>query len=141
MWTNIALKPYQRGFSLLEILVALSILSMTLGVLYQATSGATRNVRNDERYVFGVELARSLLVEYGQVPLEGGSWEGETDGGFFWKVNAAPVENPLEILLPGTIQSIDIEVAWNDGLRERKFELSSVVEGVRTRGFQDEIIP
>ena len=75
MWTNIARKPYQRGFSLLEILVALSILSMALGVLYQATSGATRNVRNDERYVFGVELARSLLVEYAQVPSEGGSWE------------------------------------------------------------------
>ena len=141
MRTNIALKPYQWGFSLLEILVALSILSMALGVLYQATSGATRNVRNDERYVFGVELARSLLVEYGQVPSEGGSWEGETDGDFFWKVTAVPVEIPVEILLPGTIQSIDIVVGWNDGLRERKFELSSVVEGLRTRGFQDEIIP
>ena len=141
MWTNIARQPYQRGFSLLEILVALSILSMSLGALYQATSGATRNVRNDERYVFGVELARSLLVEYGQVPSEGGSWAGETDGGFFWKVNAAPVELPLEILLPGTIQSIDIEVGWNDGLRERKFELSSVVEGLPTLRSQDEIIP
>ena len=141
MWTDSALKPYQRGFSLLEILVALSILSMTLGALYQATSGATRNVRNDERYVFGVELARSLLVEYGQVPSEGGSWAGETEGGFFWKVNASPVEISVEVLLPGTIQAIDIEVAWNDGLRERKFELSSVVEGLPTRGFQDEIIP
>ena len=107
MWTNIARKQYQRGFSLLEILVALSILSMSLGALYQATSGATRNVRNDERYVFGVELARSLLVEYGQVPSEGGSWAGETDGGFSWRVNAAPVDIPAEILLPGTIQSID----------------------------------
>ena len=63
------------------------------------------------------------------------------DGGFTWRVNAAPVDIPVEILLPGTIQSIDIEVGWNDGLRERKFELSSVVEGLRTRTLQDEIIP
>ena len=141
MWTNITSKPYHRGFSLLEMLVALSILAMTLGVLYQTTSGATRNVRTDERYVFGVELARSLLVEYGQVPLEGGSWKGETDGGFFWKVEASPIEIPLEILFSGALQKVDIEVGWSDGRRERKFELSSIVEGLPSRRFQEEIIP
>ena len=141
MWTNFPSKIRHCGFSLLEMLVALSILSMTLGVLYQAVSGATRNVRTDERYVFSVEPARSLLVEYGQVPTEGGSWKGETEGGFSWKVAASPIDIPFDILFPGAIQSIDIEVGWIDGRRERKFELSSVVEGVRTRTFQEEIIP
>ena len=51
-----------RGFSLLEMLVAMSILAMSLGALYQAVSGATRNVRSDERYAYAIELARSLIA-------------------------------------------------------------------------------
>ena len=51
-----------KGFSLLEMVVAISILGLTLGALYQAVSGATRNVRTDEKYAYGVELARSLLA-------------------------------------------------------------------------------
>jgi len=42
----------QKGFSLLEAMVAISILGIALGGLYSAASGATRNVRADERYAF-----------------------------------------------------------------------------------------
>ena len=48
------------GFSLLEMIVAMAILGLALGALYQAASGATRNVRSDEKYAYGVELARTL---------------------------------------------------------------------------------
>ena len=64
-------------------------------------------------------------------------------GSFCKKHNLILVSDEIhnDILFPGAIQSIDIEVGWIDGRRERKFELSSVVEGVRTRTFQEEIIP
>ena len=48
-------------FLLLEAMVAISILGIALGGLYSAASGATRNVRADERYAFAVELGRSLM--------------------------------------------------------------------------------
>ena len=70
----------QGGFSLLEMMVAIAILALSLGALYQATSGATRNVRGDEKYAFGVELAQSLLANYAVVPLGGISKQGETAG-------------------------------------------------------------
>ena len=130
-----------QGFSLLEMLVALAILSMTLVALYQAISGATRSVRTDERYVFGVELARSLLVDYGSVSHQGGSWEGETEGGFVWTVEASPVDIPPEILFPGALQKIEIAVAWTDGSRSGNFDLSSVVEGLPPTLAQGEVIP
>ena len=48
--------------------MAISILALALGALYQAAGGATRNVRVDEKYAYGVELARSLLANNGSVP-------------------------------------------------------------------------
>ena len=77
-----------RGFSLLEMLVAIAILSVSLGALYQAATGATRNVRTAERYAYGVELARSLLAQNAQVPASGVGDAGETDSGYRWEVNS-----------------------------------------------------
>ena len=116
----------QGGFSLLEMLVALSILGLTLGALYQATSGATRNVRVDERYAFGVELARSLLADNQVVPLTGMSASGATEGGFEWRVDSAR--------RPGRgapLHDIEVGVSWIDGDTRREVVLNSVVEGAR----------
>ncbi len=63
-------------------MVAISILGIALGGLYSAASGATRNVRADERYAFAVELGRSLLADNIQVPKSGLSNNGVTAGGF-----------------------------------------------------------
>ena len=47
----------QRGFSLVEMLVAMVILSLSLGVLYQAAAGAIRNARVSGEYTEAVILA------------------------------------------------------------------------------------
>ena len=67
------------GFSLLEMLVAISILALALGALYQAAAGATRNVRIDEKYAYSVELARSLLAEHARVPAAGAAYINAVD--------------------------------------------------------------
>ena len=64
-------KSRSGGFSLLEMLVAVTILGLALGALYQAASGATRNVRTAERYAYAVELASSLLANNAIVPASG----------------------------------------------------------------------
>ena len=51
----------QRGFSLVEMLAALSILGLALGALYQAASGATRNARVAAEYAIATTLAESEL--------------------------------------------------------------------------------
>jgi general secretion pathway protein I len=118
------------GFSLLEMMVAMTILSISLGVMYQAVSGATRNVRADERYAFGVELARSLLADNSKVPRAGVSKRGETAGGYRWTVISSPISSPMKRMKDGTLQDIEVTVAWNDGDRVREFKLGSVVEGI-----------
>lgn len=118
------------GFSLLEMMVAITILSLSLGVMYQAVSGATRNVRADEKYAFGVELARSLLAENAKVSRAGISKRGETAGGYRWSVLSTPIESPSNKLKQGSLQDIEVTVAWNDGPKVREYMLGSVVEGI-----------
>jgi len=120
----------QKGFSLLEAMVAISILGIALGGLYSAASGATRNVRADERYAFAVELGRSLLADNVQVPRAGINDNGVTAGGFKWSVSTRPAPLGRSGLDQGALQEIEIIVSWADGLRDRRIQLDSIVEGL-----------
>ena len=120
-------KSSGEGFSLLEMLVALAILGLTLGALYRGAAGATRNVGADEKYAYGVELARSVLASHGRVPAAGVNEGGETDGEYRWYARSSPV------LIPGqdaaaALHEIEVGVNWADGRRRRAVVLHSVVE-------------
>ena len=121
----------EAGFSLLEMVVAISILAFALAALYQATSGATRNVRTDEKYAYGVELARSLLADNGAIPASGVNKRGETAGGFRWRVATRPINVDRSSLPRGSLHNIEVAVAWDDGRKQREVILHSVVEGMR----------
>ena len=116
------------GFSLLEMVVAISILAFALGTLYQAAGGATRNVRVDEKYAYGVELARSLLADNGSVPASGVNATGEADGGFDWYVTTVPIAIGRGSTVP-VLHEIEVGVSWSDGGKRREVVLNSIVEG------------
>ncbi len=125
------MRPSNQGFSLIEMLVAITILAFSLAALYQAAGGATRNVRVDEKYSFAYLLAESLLSEHAIVDLVGISRQGETKGGFKWTV----VSQPIKGLLPkgleeGSLQQIEVSVSWGEK-GGRSVQLSSVVAGVQ----------
>ncbi len=122
-------REHSSGFSLLEMVVAIAILAVSLGTLYQAVSGATRNVRTDEKYAYGVELARSLLASNAMVPVSGLNEQGETEGEFKWEVTAVPAPGVGNKLPPGVLQAIEVSVNWQDGSKRREVRLHSIVEG------------
>ena len=116
------------------MLVAIAILAMSLAAMYQVAGGATRTVSVDEKMVYGVELARSLLAVNQVVPVEGLSETGETEGDFRWELRAEPIPLPDELpLSEGQLQRISVAVRWSDGDRERAVELESVVAGREER--------
>lgn len=120
-----------RGFSLLEMVVAVAILGISLGALYQAAGGATRTVTIDEKTVYAVELARSVLASHAMVPLAGLDETGETEGGFEWSAVASPIQlEEQSPLAAGMLQHISVVVRWVDSGRDREIVLESVVAGM-----------
>lgn len=122
-----------RGFSLLEMLVAMAVLGFSLGALYQAVAGASRNVHLDEQYTYASVLAESLLANYQVVPIEGMQENGETEGGYAWQVVAQPNSGDYpENMALGSLQNIEVRVSWHDGEKERQFQLESIVLGAES---------
>lgn len=121
-----------KGFSLIEMLVALVVLSLSLGVLYQAAAGATRNVRVAAEYTEAVMLAESKLVEHSYITEEGYSASGEF-GEYSWSVSSWPavyenVTAPEQMpLLPRPLQYLEVIVSWAGGSDTRSLDLLTVV--------------
>ena len=121
-----------KGFSLVEMLVALVVLSLSLGVLYRAAVGATRNVRVAAEYTEAVMLAESKLAEHSNITEESYSASGEF-GEYSWSVNSwpAPYENmnasDVIPLLPQPLQYLEVVVSWPGSTDTRSLDLLTVV--------------
>jgi general secretion pathway protein I len=121
-----------RGFSLIEMLVALVVLSLSLSVLYQAAMGATRNVRVASEYTDAVMLAESMLAEHSHVTEENFSVTGRY-AQFDWQVSSWParVEDGLDPeqrpVAPRALQYLEVVVSWPGRSAPRNLNLLTVV--------------
>ena len=120
-----------RGFSLLEMLVALVILSLSLGSLYQSTTAAIRNVSVADQYTRATMLAESMLASASDLRTEEASVSGTFDI-YRWETTAWPAENPLALgneagLRGAALQYVRVTVSWPGGQSDRKVSLLTVV--------------
>ena len=128
----------QQGFSLLEILVAFSILALSLGVLMQIFSGATRNADLTRNQTRATALAQSLIAgTSAESTLAAGENRGTTDDGFRWHIEVAPFDDSSSAegaaSTPTAVASLDlwriaVQVAWEGGagLNERSVSLATL---------------
>lgn len=77
------------GFTLLELLVAFSIMALALGMFYRALGGSVRSVDQVQRYQGAVVLAQSLLNLRDSVPAGGWNEEGDS-AGYHWVIQSQP---------------------------------------------------
>ncbi len=121
----------ESGFSLLEMLVALVILSFSLGALYQSATAAIRNVAVAEEYTRAVVLAESMLASAQHVSQDEMSLRGTFDM-FNWQATSWPVESaydstqdaPVETL---PLQYLKVVVTWPGSSSDREVSLLTVV--------------
>jgi len=80
----------QSGFTLLEVVVALAILSLSLGTLVQIFGGSARNAVAIDQYSRTVLVAESQLAMVGDGgALDSGTQEGDA-AGYRWRRTVEP---------------------------------------------------
>ena len=98
----------QRGFTLLEVIVAIVIAALCLGALAQAFAGGSRAAGSSSDYTRAVTLAQSLLGKAGveKALVEGVETGTSSDGRYGWTLTVGnesttedgkPVRPPMEL--------------------------------------------
>ncbi len=122
-------RPQQRGFSLLEVLVAFAILSVSLGVLLQVFATGLRNVGMADDYSQAVLYAESILSAYGRdAPLREGVREGAINERFSWRGAVSVYTDGMPDSAKTQVQAyrISVEVSWRGLAQTRSVALETL---------------
>ncbi len=112
----------QRGYTLIEVIVAFALLAMALTLLLGTLSGSTRQVRWSADAGRAALHAHSLLDTVGITePLRPGQRAGHFDDGRYrWTLSIAPWQDPALANLPSSpgdaqMLELDLAVQWGEG--------------------------
>ncbi len=122
------------GFSLLEVLVAFSVLAVTLGVLLQIFSSGLRRAQLAEEYSYAVLVAQSELSKVRTEGLPGiGTHVNTIDRRYRSRLQVALYEGPdgeelaaAAPLAPLRPYQVTVEVIWGERERQRSVALTTV---------------
>lgn len=112
----------RRGFTLLEVLVSLAILSVTLLLAYQVLSGAIAAEDRSERWTVASFLGESLVRE------STAAWPGtgESSGKFAAPMDAYSWRRSIRPAAHPDAREVHVIVTWSAEGREERVTLSGV---------------
>lgn len=115
------------GFTLLELLVAFSIMALALGMFYRALGGSVKSIDQVQRYQGAVVLAQSLLALRDSVPAGGWNEEGNS-AGYHWVIQSQPYGTDVQGPKIPPLYQISIAIHWGDerGQGARTLALSTL---------------
>ena len=129
----------ERGFTLLEILVATAIMGIAVAGMMSGLATSARNAARITQYDRAAMLARLKMDELladDAVPLDrpvSGSYRPIDAGGVQagWQARVVPFAAPTPELPPGTpvVERIELEIWWMDGPTRRRFTLVGIRRG------------
>ncbi|HLY59101.1 MAG TPA: type II secretion system protein [Stellaceae bacterium] len=122
----------ERGFTLLEVLVAFAILLLAVGVLLPLFSGTLDQSARSEEEARAASIARSLLERVGtELPLADGTLSGETEG-YGWRLAIEPLGSSDDrASWAEAAHRVDVTVEWRAAGRVRRESASTIRLGPR----------
>lgn len=123
----------ERGFTLLEVLIAFAIAALALALLFRAASGGLLSVEAAGRYEEAVSRARSHMTAISRdASLVAGTSEGDDGGGYRWHLAVTPVASGQSHATgtiagppPPVLYAVVVAISWHDAGRDRQFVLRS----------------
>jgi general secretion pathway protein I len=117
------------GFTLIEVLVAISLLAISLVVILQLFSGGLNSGKLSDEYTRGVFHAREKMEEILlSNNMEEGITEGEFEDGFRWKADIVRMEQREEEVsrLPFDAFTIAVEISWGSEGHEKHLKIDTI---------------
>jgi general secretion pathway protein I len=130
---------YGNGFTLIEILVAISLLAISLVVILQLFSGGLKSAQVSDEYTRGIFHAREVMEEVLLLDaVEEGVTEGEFEDGFRWKAEMVRLEQWEEeaARLPFDTFTIAVEVSWGEEGHEKHLRMDTLKVFEKVAGAQ-----
>jgi general secretion pathway protein I len=114
----------QTGFTLLELLAAVALLSVGFFIVFSAMGSATKSVLNDDNTTHLALMARSIFDGHARGRLQIGQWHGD-EAGVHWNLTSTALRSTAAVKvfrLELTLKSIareehftTLRVQGNDG--------------------------
>lgn len=125
----------ERGFSLMEVLVAFAVLAIVMGAVLQVFSGGLRNLKVGGDISAAATWAESHLARLGRdLEVVPGVQSGEADG-LRWEERIEPYAAiDASALEGGALYEVTLSVYWGAFDRPRSFQLSTLRYVPNTEG-------
>lgn len=110
----------QSGFTLIESVVALAILALTLGVVYESFGWSLRRTTGVQKREVAWLTAQSLLASIrGRAVLQEGSERGGAVNGLKWETRVVPAAAAIDPQSPIKPFEVTIDVSWGVNQAQR----------------------
>lgn len=124
----------QHGFTLIEVVIALAVFAVAVGVCMQIATAGLRQSRIAAEQTQAALLAQSLLDLHGVGErLQPGRSSGRLEGDYSWEIEVTPHEPVMEStspLAPGfsavQLFRLDLTIRWPAGRSERSAQFSTL---------------
>lgn len=124
--------PRTRGFTLLEVLVAVAILGIAVTIVIQLFSANVRAISSSKDYIYASAEAEAKMREIlDDEDISEASFTEVTDDGYRMDVSIAEVLNERTENLQVKLLEIDLTVHWTTGTKEKSLTLRTmkIIEG------------
>jgi general secretion pathway protein I len=126
-----------KGFTLLEVMIALIIAGMAAVALFEAVGSGMHATQTAAMYDQAIVRARSRLAAATHgTRLAPSDRRGDDGGGFQWRLRVTPIANaalrPVGLIGPRSatthqvvLYEVTVWIGWNDGSTERQVRLDT----------------